>query len=162
MSQTLLKRVSTSKYIVQVVGTNYPAPPTSQYTIASIADVQSQDFLDFYNTNGGLMLSALDATNSICCIVQVAEGWLNYNIAPDSGFSPLSVYTEPGNQVECFADMAAQKVHLGAAFGGPGSGTIFQTISNITSMYFTTFTSSNTNKWCNGLTATQTLLKSAN
>ncbi|CUG06143.1 unnamed protein product, partial [Bodo saltans] len=50
-SQTLLKRVSTSKYIVQVVGTNYPAPPTSQYTVASIADVQSQDFLDFYNTN---------------------------------------------------------------------------------------------------------------
>jgi hypothetical protein len=156
---TVFKRVTLPKYIIQVVGTNYPAPPMSEYTVATIDDVQSQDFLEAYNSNGGVMMSAVDATNSICCIVQVAQGWLNYNIAPDSGISPMSVYTEPGNLLECLSDMAAQKVHLGTAFGGPDSGTVFQTLSNITASYFSTFTSSNTQQWCNGLTASQTLLK---
>lgn len=146
------------KYLVQVTGGSYPAPP-SAYGIASLADVKSKDFHVAYNADGGVWMSATKGIDS-CCILQVAEGWLRYDGGATStsaitnkDITPVSLYNQPDGKVECFPEMAAQQIYLGT------SATVFQTLSSEVADYFNTFTSETSQQWCTGMNASQTLLK---
>jgi hypothetical protein len=146
------------QYIVQVTGDDgFPAPP-SNYAIATLDDVHSKSFEEAYNTDGGLMMSATSGINS-CCILQVAEGWLKYDSDDEKSVnvSPVSLYTVPGNQLECFPDMTAQQVLLGTGYGA--SASVFQKLSDKTATQLSTFTFKTTQQWCNGMNSSLTLLK---
>ncbi|CUG91185.1 Hypothetical protein, putative [Bodo saltans] len=151
-SLTVFKRVTLPQYIVQIVGTG-AAPIPANYAVASITDLQSVEFQNFYNAAGGLQMSAAVAPE-FCCIVQVAEGAVGYNLA--NGISPVSVYSD--NVVECATGMGAAQVFLGTAFGGPNSGTIYPTLNSTVTSLFGTFSLSSST-FCSGYTTSQTLLK---
>ncbi|CUG86174.1 membrane-associated protein, putative [Bodo saltans] len=157
-SLTVFKRASLPKYIVQVYGPNFPAPPASQYAVATLADVLSQDFQDSYNAAGGVYQPALSSTHTFCCIVQVAgNNYLNYNVA--TGLSPITTYTEPSSQssVTCSEISTAQWADLGTAYG-INSGSIFSTLNSTVTSQFNTFTSATSN-WCGNVPDSKTLFK---
>ncbi|CUG86171.1 membrane-associated protein, putative [Bodo saltans] len=157
VATTAIFRVIPPKYIVQIVGTGAPVP--SGFAVATLADLQSVDFQTSYNTAGGVVMAASpNNQNSYCCILSVSEGWVGYNDEVDS-ISPLGLYSEAFNAVECGYNQARQLVFIGTPFGGPNGGFVFRTFNASLVSSFGTFTRQNTSD-CQSSPTTQTLLKS--
>jgi hypothetical protein len=149
---TLYKRVASPKYIVGLYGADVPPPP--QYTIATLADAQSVDFQVAYNAAGGVNLSAFESTDSICCIVQVAEGSLNYN--PSAGLSPLVLFSPNSPTQEICSDEVFSELTLLGSVGV--DALVFYTLNVSTTSSFSTFSLSNST-YCGGVSASLTLFK---
>jgi hypothetical protein len=62
--------------VISAAGADFPEPPAG-YALASVNDIQSFEFVDFYNANG---LSSIPASfGSGCCVVAVENGFLLFN-----------------------------------------------------------------------------------
>ncbi|CUG91184.1 Hypothetical protein, putative [Bodo saltans] len=130
---TLYKRVSPPPYLITLYGPGVPLPSAS-YALATLADVQSEAFGAAYNAAGGINVTGFESDISMCCVLQVTEGWL-YNTNP--GYYPLSPYTTglAPNHEACAAFMSSQLSLIGI-MGGAEVG--FTTLNSTTTSHFTT------------------------
>ncbi|CUG91187.1 Hypothetical protein, putative, partial [Bodo saltans] len=150
---TAIFRAISPQYIVQIVGTGFPVP--SGYAVAALADLQSAAFQTVYNKAGGVVMTASD-TASYCCILSVSEGFVGYNDAV--GISPLGLFSESFDRVECGIGQDRQLVYIGTSFGGPNTGLVFDTFNASVTSLLGTFSPQNST-FCHGVPASQTLLK---
>ena len=104
---------ATVNYIIYGAGPSFPTPPTG-FTMTSMADLQSNSFVDFYNKNG---LNDMQQQMDGCCVFAVQNGYAGIG-SSISNASYLAPFTS-GGQHEC-ATQLTSPVYLGTAYGvGP-------------------------------------------
>jgi hypothetical protein len=140
-----------------------PTSLTPGYTIATLKDVQSAEFSNAYNYNRGSIQLTVEASqeSDYCCMLRVAEGWLAYgSAAQPNGYSPMTLYNSGYNWI-CSGFTGSVWGEMGAAFGGPNSGTVFFSLNETVTEQFSVFTT-NLQNWSScgeNLTNTLTLYK---
>lgn len=89
-----------------------------QYVVASLSDIQSSSFADYYNTAGINLVQSFPAEASeVCCVVTVNEGLLSYGISND-----YANYIQPFSNSGSAACIPATQPNS-TTFGIPASST---------------------------------------
>lgn len=141
---TIVKSNFIQSFIVRPIGPDYPAPPSSEYVVASLADIQSLSFTEYYNEVGGISLQG-SSTINYCCLIRVEEGWLSFGAAPDS--SPLSLLSVENNAWSC-NDAQNERLHyLGTYFGGRDNHKVFQNMTTAITSQLGAFTNNTAHHW---------------
>lgn len=97
-------------YFVYGAGVGYTAP--AGFQLASLADWQSQDFIDYFNQGG---LTEIPTDLGGCCVFNSSDGFLTYGGYNGGNPSYIAPYSQAG-QHECAADVPSP-VYLGTAYG---------------------------------------------
>lgn len=98
-----------AQFMVAPYGSAYPNPPTTEAVFATVADINSDTFLEAYNING--LAASTSAASQVCCAVRVQGGYLTLST------STLSPYTAGGN-IQCPSKTLQSPVWFGTANNG--------------------------------------------
>jgi hypothetical protein len=134
-------------YIVQPQGPNYPAP--ANYVEMYVSDLSSSNFINYYNSNGGILLQGAGMNPPYCCMIRVADGgWVSYG--PEGLISPLSTVLPETGQWQCNEQSNNQVHWLATQFGGIQNYINFATLNSTVTSLFGFFVN-NTQGWdgCN-------------